>query len=126
MKRCLISPNAPAPKANFSHAVIANGMIFLAGQGSRDPVSGEVVGTTAEAQIERTMKNIEGILQSAGSSMDNVVSTIVYIKDPADFPALTPAWTKWFPKDPPVRAVLIVSEFGLPGMLVEVVATAIA
>ena len=45
---------------------------------------------------------------------------------PADFPALTPAWTKWFPKDPPVRAVLIVSDFGLPGMLVEVVATAIA
>ncbi len=125
MKRCLISPNAPAPKANFSHAVIANGTIYLAGQGSRDPVTGEVVGTTAEAQIERTMKNIEGILQSAGSSMDKVVSTIVYIKDPADFPALTPAWAKWFPKDPPVRAVLIVSEFGLPGMLVEVVATAI-
>jgi 2-iminobutanoate/2-iminopropanoate deaminase len=126
MKRCLISPNAPKPKANFSHAVIANGMIFLAGQGSRDPITGDVVGTTAEEQIERTMKNIEGILRTAGSSMDKVVSTIVYLKDPADFPAMTPAWEKWFPKDPPVRAILIVSDFGLPGMLVEVVATAIA
>jgi 2-iminobutanoate/2-iminopropanoate deaminase len=126
MKRCLISPNAPAPKANFSHAVVANGMIFLAGQGSRDPVTGEVVGTTAEEQIERTMKNIEGILHSAGSSMDKVVSTIVYLNDPAHFGALTPAWQQWFPKEPPVRAVLIVSSFGLPGMLVEVVATATA
>jgi 2-iminobutanoate/2-iminopropanoate deaminase len=66
VKHCLISSNAPAPKANFSHAVIANGTIYLAGQGSRDPATGEVVGATAEEQIERTMRNIEGILQSAG------------------------------------------------------------
>lgn len=123
-KQCIISPNAPKPAANFSHAVIANGTIFLAGQGSRDPATGKVVGTTMEEQVERTMKNIEGILQSAGSSMDKVVSTIVYITDAANFPALTPAWTKWFPKDPPVRAVLVVSDFGMPGMLVEIVATA--
>jgi 2-iminobutanoate/2-iminopropanoate deaminase len=123
-KQCLISPNAPKPAANFSHAVITNGMIFLAGQGSRDPATGKVVGATMEEQVERTMKNIEGILQTAGSSMDKVVSTIVYITDAANFAALTPAWTKWFPKAPPVRAVIVVSEFGMPGMLVEIIATA--
>ncbi|MGH7043997.1 MAG: RidA family protein [Acetobacteraceae bacterium] len=124
MKQCIISPNAPPPAANFSHAVIASNMIFVAGQASRDPATGKVVGTTIEEQIEQTMKNIEAILRTAGSSMDKVVSTIVYLNDAANFAALTPAWTKWFPKDPPVRAVLIVSTFGLPGMLVEVVATA--
>lgn len=123
-KKCIISPNAPKPSANFSHAVTVNGMIFLAGQGSRDPATGQVVGTTMEEQVERTMQNIAGILESAGSSMDKVVSTIVYITSAANFTALTPAWSKWFPTDPPVRAVLVVSDFGMPGMLVEIVATA--
>jgi 2-iminobutanoate/2-iminopropanoate deaminase len=124
-KKSIISPNAPAPPANFAHAVIANGFVFCAGQGSRDPVTLKVVGDTIEEQIERTMLNIQGILASSGSSMDKVVSTIVYLKDAAHFPALTPAWAKWFSSEPPVRATLIIAGFGLPDMMIEIVATAI-
>jgi 2-iminobutanoate/2-iminopropanoate deaminase len=125
-KISIISPNAPAPPANFSHAIVANGFVFCAGQGSRDPVTLKVVGETIEEQIERTLMNISAILSSAGSSMDNVVSTVVYLKDAAHFGALTPAWQKWFPTDPPTRATLIVVGFAIPEMMIEVVATAIA
>jgi 2-iminobutanoate/2-iminopropanoate deaminase len=123
-KISIISPGAPKPPANFSHAVVANGFVFCAGQGGRDPITEKCEGSTIEEQIERTMLNIQAILASAGSSMNNVVSTIVYLTDASHFRALTPAYAKWFPKDPPSRATLIVAAFGRTDMMIEIVATA--
>ncbi len=124
-KLAIVSPNAPKPPANFSHAIVTNGTIYVAGQGSRDPVTGEVVGTTMEEQIERTLMNIKGILETAGATMADVVSTMVYMKNAEDWDALTPVWSKWFPENPPVRATLVIKDFGRAGMLVEVVAIAV-
>jgi enamine deaminase RidA (YjgF/YER057c/UK114 family) len=124
-KTALISPNAPKPPMNFSHANIANGFVFCAGQGARDKDTGLLVSNDIKEQIEQTLRNIQGILETAGSSMDKVVQTIVYMKHTEHFPYLAEPWQKWFPKDPPVRAALFVSEFGTPGMLIEIVATAV-
>jgi enamine deaminase RidA (YjgF/YER057c/UK114 family) len=58
--------------------------------------------------------------------MDKVVQTIVYLTKAEYFPNLAEPWKKWFPANPPVRAVLVISEFGFPGMLVEIITTAVA
>lgn len=123
-KTAIVSTKAPKPPANFSHANIANGFVFCAGQGARHPETGKVVSDDIGEQIERTLMNISGILEDARSSMDNVVQTIVYLKHVEHWAALSAPWEKWFPKNPPVRAVLMISDFGTPGMLVEIVATA--
>jgi len=125
-KTALISPNAPRPSMNFSHANIANGFVFCAGQGARDKDTGLLVSDDIDEQIEQTLKNIQGILETAGSSMDKVVQTIVYLTSTKYFPHLAEPWKTWFPTNPPVRAVVVVSEFGFPGMLVEIIATAVA
>jgi 2-iminobutanoate/2-iminopropanoate deaminase len=123
-KVCIISKKAPAPPANFSHANIVNGFVFVTGCGPRRPDTGKVISDDIHEQIERTLLSIAGILEDAGSSMDKVVQTIVYIKHVEHWAALSAPWEKWFPNNPPVRAVLVISDFGTPGMLVEIVATA--
>ncbi len=124
-KKAITSTKAPKPPANFSHANIANGFVFCAGQGARHPETGKLVSDDIDEQIEQTLKNISGILEDCGSSTDKIVQTIVYLKHVEHWGALSKHWEKWFPVDPPVRAVLVVADFGTPGMLVEIVATAV-
>jgi 2-iminobutanoate/2-iminopropanoate deaminase len=124
-KKAIVTTNAPKPPANFSHANIANGFVFCAVQGARHPETGKLVSDSIDEQIEQTLKNISGILEAAGSSMDKVVQTIVYLKHVEHWGALSKPWEKWFPENPPVRAVLVIADFGTPGMLIEIVATAV-
>ena len=123
-KVAIRTPNAPQPPANFSHAIVANGLVFCAGVSGRDPVTGEVVSPDINEQIDQAMKNLSAILVASGSDMSKVVQTTCYIADVDHFNALTPAYAKYFPIDPPARATLVISDFGRKGLKCEIVAIA--
>lgn len=101
-KTIVSTENAPKSMA-FSQAVKAGGLVFVAGQAPLDPKTGEVIGTTIQEQTAQCLKNVDAILQAAGSSLDQIVSATFILDDPNDFAGMNEEWLKWFPKDPPAR-----------------------
>lgn len=125
MRKSIATDKAPKPLSNFSQAVVCNGIVYMAGVASRDPKTAKVVPGTIEEQIELTMQNVKTILEASGSSMANVLRVVCYLQSRDHFPALNAAFEKWFANgSPPARAVLMVPQFGLEGMLFEVIVTA--
>src|SRR5689334_9904564 len=101
-KIIVTADNAPKSKA-YSQGVKAGGFVFVSGQGPLDPASGDVVGTTIQEQTAQCLRNIDAILQAAGSSLDKIVSATFILGDPNDFAGMNEEWLKWFPTDPPAR-----------------------
>lgn len=108
-KRIISTPNAPgtAPYAAggfpYSQAVVAAGLVFVAGQGPFDPSDGSIVGMNIQDQTAQCLRNVEAILVAAGSSMQKVVSATFILRDPYDFKGMNEEWERWFPVDPPAR-----------------------
>ncbi len=108
-RRIINTPDAPGTAGYatggfpYSQAVVAAGLVFVAGQGPFDPVDGSVAGTTIQEQTGQWLRNIEAILVAAGSSIDKVVSATFILRDPADFAGMNEEWVRWFPVDPPAR-----------------------
>ena len=107
MKRIISTPDAPGAaeygRFSYSQAVVAGGLVFVAGQGPFDPATGAIVGTTIQEQVRQSFANVKAILEAAGSSMDKVVNVIFLLRDPADFAGMNEEWVRWFPTDPPAR-----------------------
>ena len=101
------TPDAPGSAAYgsfpYSQAVKAAGLVFVAGQGPFDPVSGTVVGETIQEQTRRCLANVEAILLAAGSSIEKVVNATFILAHPEDFAGMNEEWVRWFPTDPPAR-----------------------
>lgn len=97
-----------APKAigPYSQAVVVNGMVYTAGQIPIDPKTGEIVGKTTAEQTERVLKNLAVILAAAGSGLDRVVKTTVYLADMADFPAMNEVYARYFTAHKPARSTI--------------------
>ena len=103
-----------APKAigPYSQAIMTDGLVFTAGQVALDPKSGELVGTTAAQQTEQIFKNLQAVLAAAGTNLDNVVKTTVYLADMADFAQMNEVYGKHFGTHKPARST--VQAAGLP------------
>jgi 2-iminobutanoate/2-iminopropanoate deaminase len=103
-----------APKAigPYSQAMTAGKFIFTAGQVALDPQTGELVGKTTGEQTEQVLKNLAAVLQAAGTSLDNVVKTTVYLADMGDFPAMNEVYARHFGSHKPARST--VQAAGLP------------
>jgi 2-iminobutanoate/2-iminopropanoate deaminase len=99
----IFTPKAAKPPATYSQAVKAAGLIFLSGTAPHDPATGAVVGLTIQEQTRQSLKNIQAILESAGSSLDKIVSVTVVLADEDDFQGMNEEWSKWFPSNPPAR-----------------------
>ena len=99
-------PHAIGP---YSQAIRANGFLFLSGQVSLDPATQQLVQGDIAAQTTRVLENLKGILEAAGSSLDRVVKTTVYLKDMNDFAAMNEVYARYFPNDPPARATIEVA-----------------
>src|SRR5207244_8505408 len=87
-----------APKAigPYSQAVVVDGMVYTAGQIPLDPTTGGIVGKTTAEQAEQVLRNLAAILKAAGSGLDLVVKTTVYLIDMADFPAMNEVYAQHF------------------------------
>jgi 2-iminobutanoate/2-iminopropanoate deaminase len=102
-KKIIKTKNAPAPPPSYSQGVVAAGLIFVSGQGPFDAASGEVIGNTIQEQTAQCLRNVQAILEAAGSSLAKVVSSTFILADEADFAGMNQEWGKWFAVDPPAR-----------------------
>ena len=103
-----------APKAigPYSQAIVTDGLVFSAGQVALDPRSGELVGKTTAEQTEQVLQNLKAVLAAAGTSLDNVVKTTIYLADMADFAQMNEVYAKHFGPHKPARST--VQAAGLP------------
>jgi 2-iminobutanoate/2-iminopropanoate deaminase len=113
------SDKAPAAIGPYSQAVVANGLLFTAGQIALDPVSTQVVEGDIVAQTEQVLHNLGAVLASAGASWADVVKTTVFLTDMRDFPRMNEVYARAMGDARPARSTVQVS--GLPrGVLVEI------
>jgi 2-iminobutanoate/2-iminopropanoate deaminase len=120
-------PGYPAPHSPYSHAVVANGFVFVSGQIPVRPGGGptEVVGTTMQEQTRQCLRNVELILEAAGSSLDRVVKVTVLLARPELWREMNEAYAEFFPGPKPARAM---ARFGaeIPGVQVAIDVIALA
>jgi 2-iminobutanoate/2-iminopropanoate deaminase len=122
-KRVIESPKAPAPIGPYSQAIQAGDLVFLSGQIPIDAQTGDVVMGSVEEQAERVLENIKHVLAAAGTSLDAVVKTTVFLQNMEDFPRVNAVYAKFFADAPPARSCVEVAR--LPrGVLVEIEAIA--
>ena len=122
-KETVSTKEAPAAIGPYSQAIKVGNLLFLAGQISIDPKSGQFNAGSIEEQTKLTMDNLKAVLAAAGMSMDNVVSTSVFLKDLNDFAKMNAAYATYFKDNPPARATVQVAR--LPrDALVEISAIA--
>ncbi|PYM18959.1 MAG: hypothetical protein DMD81_04660 [Candidatus Rokuibacteriota bacterium] len=127
IRRLETIPGYPAPHSPYSHAVVANGFVFVSGQIPVRPGGAptEVVGTTMQEQTRQCLRNVQAILEAAGSSLDRVVKITVLLARPDLYQEMNEAYAEFFPGPKPARAM---ARFGadIPGVLVAIDAIALA
>lgn len=110
---------APAAIGPYSQGIIANGLLFTAGQIALDPGSGQVIAGDVVAQTEQVFRNLAAILGIAGASWSSVVKATVYLTEMRDFPKVNDVYARVMGDARPARSTVQVS--GLPrGVLVEI------
>ncbi len=125
MREVIATPNAPQAIGPYSQAIRANGFVFVSGQIPLDPATGQIVEGGVAEQTERVLANLEAILKAAGSALDQVVRTTVYLKDMGEFVAMNEVYARFFPREAPARATVEVAR--LPkDVRVEIDAIALA
>jgi 2-iminobutanoate/2-iminopropanoate deaminase len=117
------TPNAPTPAGHYSQAVAYNGMVFVAGQLSIDPATGEKKLGSIEEQTEQTLKNVSEILKAAGSDLSRVLKMTIYISDIELWGAVNSVYSRVLGEHKPARAVVPTKELHY-GFLIEIEAVA--
>jgi 2-iminobutanoate/2-iminopropanoate deaminase len=126
MDRTVISTErAPAAIGPYSQAIAAGGLIFVSGQLPIDPATGEMVSGDMAAMTRQIFRNIEAVLAAAGSSLDKIVKTTVFLADLGDFQTMNGAYSEFFPERPPARSTVQVARLPRDARVeIEVVALA--
>ncbi len=106
MKEVVATSNAPKAIGPYSQAIRANGMIFCSGQIALDPANNQLITGDVAAQTERVLKNLSAVLWEAGSNLDHVVKTTVFLKSMGDFAVMNEVYGKFFSKQPPARSTV--------------------
>jgi 2-iminobutanoate/2-iminopropanoate deaminase len=121
----LSSERAPKAVGAYAQAVRANGFLFLSGQIPLDPNTGELIVGDVAAQARRVLDNLRAVLEDAGSGLDKVVKSTIYLTDMSDFAVVNQTYAEYFPNAKPARATVAVA--GLPrGCQVEIDMIALA
>ena len=98
--------NAPAALGPYSQAIKVGEFVYTSGQVAIDPATGEFIGGDIAEQTERVLKNVAAVLEAAGSNLDQVVKTLVFLADMDDFAAMNEVYARFFPADPPARSTV--------------------
>lgn len=117
MRTIIRSQDAPKPRGVYSPAVAADGFVFVSGQAAVNPQTNELELGDIKSETRRTLKNIQVILEAAGSSLEDVVRLGVFLADTKDFAAMNEVFQEFFPEDPPARTTVGVQ---LPQIKIEI------
>ncbi len=125
MREVIATKDAPQAIGPYSQAIKAGGMVFCSGQIALDPATGAIVGSDVAQQTERVLRNLSAVLAAAGSGLDRVVKTTVFLKDMGDFAAMNEVYGRHFKTAPPARSTVEAAR--LPkDVLVEIDVIAVA
>jgi 2-iminobutanoate/2-iminopropanoate deaminase len=108
-KDVISTPRAPAAIGPYSQAVRSGNLLFLSGQIPLDPATGQLVEGNISLQTERVLKNLAAVLEAAGSSLEKVLKTTVYLRDITEFGRMNEVYGKFFGEKPPARATVEVA-----------------
>ena len=123
-KKIISTEKAPKAIGPYSQAIRIEGLVFTAGQVGLDPDRMEVVEGGIEAQTQQVLTNLKHVLESAGSGLNYVIKTTVFLQDMRDFASMNAVYAAFFPENAPARSTVQVA--GLPkGALVEIECTAL-
>jgi len=100
------SSSAPAPIGPYSQAIVANGFVFVSGQTPLDPATGDMIVGDIASQTAQVLDNLAAILTAAGSSLQNVVKTTVFLHSMSDFAAMNAVYATRFGDVPPARSTI--------------------
>ena len=121
--RTISTDRAPKAIGPYSQGIAASGFLFLSGQVPLDPVTGDLVQGTVREEVTRVMENLKAVLEAAGSGLDRVVRTTVFLTDLKDFAAMNEVYARYFGAHRPARSTVQVA--ALPkGARVEIDAIA--
>ena len=125
MRDVIATKDGPAAIGPYSQAIRANGFVFVSGQIALDPVTNTLVSGDVAFQTDRVLKNLSGILKAAGTSLEKVVRSTVFLKNMGDFSAMNEVYGSYFSSAPPARSTVEVAR--LPkDVLVEIDVIALA
>jgi 2-iminobutanoate/2-iminopropanoate deaminase len=118
-KKIISTEKAPKAIGPYSQAIRLEDFVFTAGQVGLEPATMEIVEGGIEAQTRQVLTNLKNVLESAGSGLNFVVKTTVFLQDMSDFAKMNAIYAEFFPENPPARSTVAVA--ALPkGALVEI------
>ena len=124
MREVVQNAASAAPIGPYSQAIKAAGLVFVAGEKGMDPTTNQIVPGGVVAETRQTLENVKGILEEAGSSLERVVATFVFMTDLADFNEMNGVFAEYFADAPPGRTTVQVA--ALPaGARIEITAFAV-
>lgn len=106
MNEVVSTENAPGAIGPYSQAIKVNGMVFCSGQIPIDPATGQFISDDVGEQTEQVFKNLEAVLKAAGTGLDRVVKTTVFLADMNDFAAMNDVYARFFTENKPARATV--------------------
>ena len=106
MRKVIRTSDAPRPRGVYSQGIIADGFVFVAGQGPVNPQTNQIESGDIKSETRLVLKNIRSILEAAGSSLRDAVRIGVFLADLNDFEAMNEAFREFFPEDPPARTTV--------------------
>ncbi|MBX9695780.1 MAG: RidA family protein [Cyanobacteria bacterium] len=109
MLETVMTEKAPKAIGPYSQAVLANGFLFVSGQIPINPANGEILAGDIQEQTKLVMTNLSSILEKAGTGLDKVVKTTIYLKDMDDFQVVNNTYGEFFPGHKPARACVEVA-----------------
>ena len=125
MRDVISTKDAPQAIGPYSQAIRANGFVFVSGQVAIDPATQQVLSGDVKAQTDRVLQNLSAILNAAGSGLEKVVRSTVFLKNMGEFAAMNEVYGRYFNANPPARSTVEVAR--LPkDVLVEIDVIALA
>ncbi|WDI37955.1 RidA family protein [Entomospira culicis] len=125
MQKQVNTEKAPKAIGPYAQAIKTDVFIFTSGQLGIDPQTGDFVSADVQAQTKQIFHNLQAVLQEAGSSLDKVVKTTVFLKDLNDFVAVNEVYASFFPTNLPARSAVQVARLPKDGLVeIEVIALA--
>ena len=105
-KRVVETGGAPKAIGPYSQAIVHGGIVYCSGQIPLDPATGQIVEGGIAEQTVRVLENLKAVLEAAGSSLDGVLKTTVFLKDMAEFAPMNEVYGRYFHVNPPARATV--------------------